>query len=196
MSSGPYFEIGFWNAWLFFLPYLVLTYGLSFLAVDRKAALFMSPDYTETERMSLSTSMILQIVLILYAVFLPLKLGTIWFYVGLAIYLLGLIFVLLAIVGFSRTPTDEPVTSGVYRISRNPIYLSFFLICVGTAMAAASLVVAVMAIMISGLQNYFLIPPEEQMCMEKFGARYADYIAETPRWIGLPGGSGQTKASP
>ena len=50
MSLVPTFPIGLWNAWLFMVPYLLVTYGLSFLIVDRKAALFIFPDYTDTER--------------------------------------------------------------------------------------------------------------------------------------------------
>lgn len=131
-------------------------------------------------------SMLLLLLLIVYSIFLPLKLGTMWFYVGMVIYLLGMLLVLLATFGFANTSTDEPVTKGVFSYSRNPMYLGFFLIYVGTALAAASWLFLVLGLAIAILQNYFMIPPEERMCLEKFGDSYQAYMDKTPKWIGLP----------
>jgi len=186
MSCLPTFQIGFLNAWLFIVPYLSVTYGLTYLVVDRKAALFIWPEYTDTEKRVMPISMSVLLLLIIYSIFLPLKLGTMWFYVGLVIYLLGMLFVLLATFDFSKTSTDKPVTTGVFRYSRNPMYFGFFLIYEGTGIATASWLVMVFALIIAVLQNYFMIPPEERMCLKKFGESYQAYMDETPKWIGVP----------
>lgn len=166
--------------------YLLVTYGLSSLVVDRKAALFIRPEYTDTEQQVLQVLMTVLVILIIYSVFLPLKLGTLWFYGGLAIYLVGLLFVALATFGLGNISSDAPATQGVFRFSRNPMYFGSFLIFVGTGLASASLVVLVFALIIAALQHYFLIPPEERMCRQRFGESYREYLDKTPKWIGIP----------
>jgi protein-S-isoprenylcysteine O-methyltransferase Ste14 len=186
MSYLPTFQIGFLNAWLFIVPYLFVTYGLSLFVVDRKAALFIWPEYTDVEKRVMPISMSVLLLLVIYSIFLPLKFGTMWFYLGLVIYLLGMLILLLATFGFSNTSIDKPVTAGVFRYSRNPMYLSFLLIYVGTGIASASWLVLVFALVIAVLQNYYMIPPEERMCLKKFGDRYQTYMDRTPKWIGIP----------
>jgi len=182
----PTFQLGFLNAWLFIVPYLLVTYGLTFLVVDRKAALFILPEYTDTEKRVMPISMSVLLLLIIYSIFLPLKLGTTWVYAGLVIYLLGMLFLLLATFDFSKTSINKPVTTGVFRYSRNPMYFGFFLIYVGTGIATTSWLVMVFALIIATLQNYFMIPPEEWMCLKKFGENYQAYMDKTSKWIGIP----------
>ena len=50
MSLIPAFEIGVWNAWILIVPCLLVNFGLSFLFVGRKSALWVSPSYTRLER--------------------------------------------------------------------------------------------------------------------------------------------------
>ncbi len=186
MSLVPSFESGLWNAWLPMVLSLLVTYGLSYLVVDRRSALFASPEYTATEKRAIPITMVLLTVLIMYSIFLPLKLGTMWFYVGLAAYALGVLLPVLATFGFANTPPGEPVTRGIFRFSRHPMYLGYLFTFVGIGLAAASWLFGVVALAISILQNYFWIPPEERMCLDKFGESYQAYMDKTPKWIGLP----------
>jgi len=55
MCLIPAFEIGVWNAWILIVPCLLVNFGSSFLFVDRKSALWVSPSYTRLERMCLVT---------------------------------------------------------------------------------------------------------------------------------------------
>ena len=55
---------------------------------------------------------------VIHGVFLPLKLWTAWFY-GFSVYLLGVIFLIMAVLNVATTPVDSPVTKGVYHISRH-----------------------------------------------------------------------------
>ena len=58
---------------------------------------------------------------VIYSVFLPLKLGTIWFYVGLSITLIGLVALGYVLMNWANTPAGKPVTRGLYRYSRHPL---------------------------------------------------------------------------
>ena len=122
---------------------------------------------------------------ILYSFFLPLKLGTSWFYVGLPICLLALVIGFSSVVSFTTTPLDELVTKGTYKISRNPICLAGFLLDFGIGLACASWVFILYAIVDLILMNTML-KAEERFLLDKYGDTYRDYMNRTPRWIGIP----------
>jgi len=74
----------------------------------------------------------------IYSIFLPLQLGKIWFYIGLGVFLSGLIILTVATLNFATAPHNKPITGGLYRYSRHPMYLAMFLIYIGTSLASVS----------------------------------------------------------
>jgi len=186
MSLIPEFELGLWNAWILIVLYLLVNFGLPFLLVKRKSAFWAWPSYTRLERMCLVTAQILMGGLWIYSIFLPLSLDTAWFYAGLSVYLLGLAFVAIAILTFIATPVDEPNTTGIYRISRHPLYLGMFVVYVGIGIASASWVYLLIALALLATYRTAFVIPEERMCCERFGNSYREYMSRTPRWIGIP----------
>jgi protein-S-isoprenylcysteine O-methyltransferase Ste14 len=121
----------------------------------------------------------------IYSVFVPFKLGTIWFYLGLIVYLKGMVLVTLSMINFATTPIDKPVTKGVYRYSRNPMFIGFFLVYFGIAIACISWVYLVITFFYI-LSMYYLSPFEEAITLGHYGKAYKDYMKRTPKWIGLP----------
>ena len=81
-------------------------------------------------------------------------------------------------------PTSRLVTTGVFSVSRNPLYLGGVCILVGIALALnlpwvlALLLPAIVAC------HYVLIAPEERYLTAKFGEKYRVYVATVHRWIG------------
>ena len=185
MSLTPAFEIGVLNAWMFIIPYVYVNYGLPYLTVDRKTTLFVWPSYTKAEKIFLGILFVTFFGPWIYSIFLPVKLDMAWFYVGLPIYLAGIVFVIMATLSFSTTPLDEPVTKGIYRISRHPMDFGCFLILIGIGIASASWVVLLCAIVFIILQGIILEKSEERMCLERFGDAYREYMNKTPRWVGV-----------
>ena len=120
-----------------------------------------------------------------YSIFLPLKLGTTWFAIGLAIFLLGLIMTTMATVNFATTPMNEPVTKGMYRYSRHPLYAALLLTYLSVGIASASWVFLLVTILWAVLIG-FAAADEERYCLQKYGDAYREYMNRTPRWIGLP----------
>jgi hypothetical protein len=94
MSRIPVFEIGVWNAWIFvlliLLPFLLV--ALFHKGAFERTASIHDSILTGTEKKIFIFSKIIMLSVFLYSIFLPLQLGTIWFSIGLPIYLLGLIF--------------------------------------------------------------------------------------------------------
>jgi protein-S-isoprenylcysteine O-methyltransferase Ste14 len=75
------------------------------------------------------------------------------------------------------------VTDGLYRFSRNPMYLGMALILVGVALLLGSLTpFGVVAIFVGWIQFQF-IRREEQMLYTQFGQDWLEYRARVRRWI-------------
>jgi protein-S-isoprenylcysteine O-methyltransferase Ste14 len=185
MSNIPAFEIGLWNAWIFMLPH-VLTFPLFF----RLAKAIDPPNIPEAgmSKPMLSfccLSKMIYFPAVIYSVFLPLKLGTVWFYTGLPLTLIGLAAYAIFLVNWANTPPGKPVTKGLYRYSRNPMYVSSSLLLLGVTIASASWVFLLITIIITVGEVVF-IGLEEQGCLERYGDVYREYMQRTPRWIGTP----------
>ncbi len=189
MSWVPAFKIGLWNAWLLML-YLPL-HPLIMILVDKAVGTgqFMKKmadvPYDKKEKRAFMTAMVLMLLLVLYSIFLPLKLGTVWFYVGLAIYLVGLAMLLTAIVNAATTPLGRPFVAGMYRYSRHPMLLSMFTTWVGVSVASASWLFLLLSVVVIGLEAFQALA-EERGCLELYGDEYRHYLKVTPRWIGMP----------
>ncbi|MBW4459163.1 MAG: isoprenylcysteine carboxylmethyltransferase family protein [Nodosilinea sp. WJT8-NPBG4] len=75
------------------------------------------------------------------------------------------------------------VTTGVYRFTRNPMYVGFVLILAGWAAFLVNLgAVLVWPICVVYLTQ-FQIKPEERTLLEKFGRPFTDYMARVRRWV-------------
>ena len=134
---------------------------------------------------ALATHVLIMPFSILYCIFLPLSFGTVCFYSGLVIFIISLVMSLMTTISFAKTPPDKPVTTGIYRISRHPIYFSGFLFFIGIGLTTASWIIILCAISWFIL-FHIVIPSEEQFLLEQYGDSYRDYLKKTPRWIGFP----------
>ena len=190
MSLVPAFQIGIWNAWIL----SIVLYAAGFVPLsmnNEKVEKRMEGEPTGSEQKKVTrivyviTHIIIMPFTLIYSIFLPLQLSTWWFYFGLLIYLLGLVMVFLSSISFSSAPLGEPISKGVYAISRNPQYLGFFLACVGIGIACASWVFLLCAL-VWIVSWQFGIVEEERILLEKYGDEYRQYMNRTPRWIGFP----------
>lgn len=195
MSLIPAFEIGLWNAWILQVFFILVISApdlfMSKEAKERTKRATQTVPFTKTEkRLALSTHVVIMPVAAIYSIFLPLKIGTVWLYVGLPIFALALVMTVMTSINFATTPLDKPVTKGVYRISRHPIYLSGFLLYVGIGIACASWVLLLLAVAWIVLFQ-IVVPAEERFLLEKYGDAYREYMNRTPRWIGIPKSGGK-----
>lgn len=75
------------------------------------------------------------------------------------------------------------VTNGIFRMSRNPMYLSLLLLLVAYAIRLDSLTIWLGPLIFAAYVTRFQILPEERALAEKFGEAYLDYKHRTRRWI-------------
>jgi protein-S-isoprenylcysteine O-methyltransferase Ste14 len=192
MSLVPAFEIGIWNAWIFMIWLVIQNFGIRLLGKELYQRLGEPPDMKRTyaHRIAGYISMPLWLLTTAYSIFLPLQLDTIWFYIGLAFFLLSLIMNIFATFNFAATPMNKPVTKGIYRYSRHPGYVAMLLTYLSVGIASASWIFLLAVIIWVVLVN-FSATDEEHYCLEKYGEAYRDYMNRTPRWIGLPKSGGK-----
>ncbi|MBA7705729.1 hypothetical protein ES703_114565 [subsurface metagenome] len=185
MSLIPAFEIGLWNAWIFML-YHFLPMPLLMLIHKGATEKGQPVPHSKTEKKLYPVIWIVWLLAFIYSIFLPLQLGTIWFYIGLPISLIGLITFTMVIVTFATTPIDkEPLTKGLYRYSRHPMYVTQLVMFIGVGIASASWVFLLFSIVYT-VFSLVLAIPEERLCLEKYSDSYHEYMNRTPRWIGMP----------
>jgi protein-S-isoprenylcysteine O-methyltransferase Ste14 len=114
-----------------------------------------------------------------------------WNLLGIIPLALGAILNLVADKAFQRAnttvkPFEESsvlITSGVFRISRNPMYLGFVLILIGIAVLGGSLTPYVVVLAFTVLMDKKFVAVEEQMLAEKFGVEWEAYKRNTRRWL-------------
>src|SRR5919108_1045272 len=75
------------------------------------------------------------------------------------------------------------VTQYPYNYSRNPIYLGFLLITVGTAIVLSSLTAFLAPVIFYLVVNTVVIPFEEKRLQEVFGVGYEEYKRAVRRWM-------------
>ena len=140
---------------------------------------------------------ILLVVVVLAAVvadrFVPLPLvqNNLRFLLGAAALAVGLAIGFSAVREFRShrehpspyKPTNAIVDSGIYGVSRNPIYLSFFVIVLAVAFFVNSWWVVIAIVPLFLLLRFGVIAAEERYLSNKFGAPYDDYRRRVRRWI-------------
>lgn len=79
--------------------------------------------------------------------------------------------------------TTELIGDGMYRRSRNPIYLSFVLSGFGLALLVNEWWIAFMMMPLAILLDRFVIAKEERYLSSKFGEAYLAYKRQVRRWL-------------
>ena len=189
MSAIPAFDIGIWNAWIFMVPFLLVNLLFFLLMIKKGTPSGPSrvPCKSKITLLVATSSKIVYLPAIIYSIFLPLKLGTIWFYIGLPITLAGLLGSIVVMMNWAVTKVGEPVTRGFYRYSRHPVYVTGVLVLLGVSSISASWVFFLFTIIFGvGVTRPYFIKIEEAQCLGHYGASYREYMRKTPRWVGLP----------
>lgn len=78
---------------------------------------------------------------------------------------------------------DVLVTDGPFRISRNPMYLGFAAVLLGSALALGTVTPLIACALFLLAADRWYIPFEERACEARFGEAYRSYRARTRRWL-------------
>jgi protein-S-isoprenylcysteine O-methyltransferase Ste14 len=113
------------------------------------------------------------------------------FVIGTLIFLSSLPFIIFALrelykakILFDATRASTTlITTSIYKISRNPVYLSSVLFYIGLSFIVNSIWMLVMVVPAFYFINKFSIEREEKLLEAKYGEEYRIYEAKVPRWL-------------
>ena len=113
-------------------------------------------------------------------------------YLGILLFLIGLFVLLHCIIRFAVVgrgtlspidPTKKLVTSGIYRYSRNPMYLGVLTTLIGEALFFKSYHLGIYLLIMALIFNFFILVVEEPRLQEDFGDEYSHYRNKVRRWL-------------
>jgi protein-S-isoprenylcysteine O-methyltransferase Ste14 len=82
-----------------------------------------------------------------------------------------------------HTPTNALYTGGIYRYSRNPIYLGFLISQVAIGLQWNNGWIVALTPATAAVLHYGIIKPEEKYLARRFGAAYDAYKKKVRRWL-------------
>ena len=113
--------------------------------------------------------------------------------IAVALAVLGVLQAIAGIVAFRRArttvnpmkpeTTTSVVSTGIYRTTRNPMYLGMANVLAGWAVYLSNPVAALLLAGYVLYMNQFQIKPEERMLLAKFGPEFTQYMSRVRRWI-------------
>jgi protein-S-isoprenylcysteine O-methyltransferase Ste14 len=117
-----------------------------------------------------------------------------WRYsISLGLLMIAVVIAVAGIVSFKRANTtvhpvkiekaSQLVTSGMFRFSRNPMYLGMLLISIAFAVRLDNPFALVWALGFQQYMNRYQIGPEERMLTQLFGDAYKQYMTRVRRWL-------------
>lgn len=172
-------------AFLLYVPFLLLRFGLMGLLGGRQALARAQqfPPFEKGERWAYGVYQLANAGVLLYPLFLRVQVTpAARFWIGAAVYLLGLGLLAASVAGFCAPGGSGFSQGGVYRLSRNPMYVAYFLVFLGCALLAGSGVLLGL-VLVFQVAAHWLIRAEERWCLGQFGDAYRRYIGRVRRYF-------------
>ena len=114
-------------------------------------------------------------------------------YLALSFLAIGIVLCIAGVLSFKLAKTtvnpskpeqaSKLITSGIYRLSRNPMYVGLAFILVGWGIWLSSLWALLCVAGFIAYLTFFQIMPEERALTKLFGEEYIAYKAKVRRWL-------------
>ena len=185
MELMPALRIGWLNGWIF--PVLLsLTDTILFRLFPRAvvARLFDRSGWSQKQIVFTVLGKGCASVCLLLIALTPLKIGSPVFVIGTVVGAVGLMGLSRALFDFRNTPAGEPVTRGMYTISRHPQIVMSSLVLLGACIAIGSWAALLMWVAARVMSHYGILA-EEEVCLKQCGDSYRAYMQRVPRYLSL-----------
>jgi len=183
MEFFPDLELGFFNGWLL-AAIFYLVFGILLVLFPKQVVtrLYDRSGQRDTRVARRVLGLLLFLAWLLLSILTPLRQGGVVLIAGLVFYVFGLTGFIVALLNYANTPTDQPVTSGLYRISRHPQQFMLSVSFLGISIATGSWI-ALILIGIGIIGAHFKILAEEEACLQMYGEAYQAYMKRVPRYF-------------
>jgi protein-S-isoprenylcysteine O-methyltransferase Ste14 len=174
-----------WSLWIILV--FIVAYSIAGMAIGdklREEKIEHEEDHANPKTAILSTLPL--VALLALCIFTPIVTGAL-FWVGCLLLLLAGVIYALSIAAFVKSRRGL-TTAGIYRLSRNPMYVSILLILAGFTLMAwsASLLMGILfaaTFLWDAATTHWMVLGEEKFLEGKYGATYLSYKRTTPRYL-------------
>lgn len=109
------------------------------------------------------------------------------FFIIVGIFTIGCCWRVFKFIGKGTPVPLEPpkqlVATGLYKYTRNPIYIAYFLILLGEFFIFGSLLIFLYFLMSLPMIHLYVLQIEEPKLKKRFGEKYNKYLETVPRWF-------------
>ena len=110
-------------------------------------------------------------------------------WIGIALYALGIIIVIFGFIGLGSSvsvglPEEQTKlkTGGIYQLSRNPMYLGGFIVCLGSCFYSIHIINFIL-FAITAIIHHSVVLKEEEFLKIRFGESWIDYRKKVNRYL-------------
>lgn len=104
------------------------------------------------------------------------------FVLGALLYAAGLALLAASVAAYARPSGSGLNQNGVYRLSRNPMYVAYFVLFYGSVLLTQSVLLFAATVAFQ-LSAHSIIRSEERWCLARFGQAYLDYMQKVRRYF-------------
>ena len=157
------------GAFVMAIPIIIIRYAfLNILNKEAfKRAAYFAP-LVGRERIAYWVYQITTLFIMVDLLLLKIKVDSDWFYIGVVTYSFGLVLYAISMLDYARPKTNGININGLYRISRNPMYIAYFICLFGCVLISSSWTLFTLLIIFQ-LSSHLIILSEERWCIKKFG---------------------------
>ncbi len=179
----PKFSFGLLNGWIYFVFYLIIfIIVMSTCSREVKKRLYDRSLWYKKTKIITAIGKLFSFANIIMIFLAAIQFGTIEFIIGSVLYSVGLIGLGIAIINYRNAPLDKPITSGLYKISRNPQMVMIYIMFAGMILVIASWFNLIF-LCISIICAHFSILGEEKALTDQYGESYQEYKKKVPRYF-------------
>lgn len=175
-------RISLFNAWFLSAPMIIIFAYVSVFHTATAKRMGDMTGYTPKEKATAVLASLSPYPFMALTVFTPISSHKAAMVIGTLFYTIGLTGFLFAVISYTKIRQGEPATQGIYKVSRNPMYVSALLIFASIVIVTLNISLTILLIIIIGL-HHGMIRAEENACTRRFGEAYELYKKSTPRYL-------------
>ncbi len=177
-------QINLFNAWFLAVPIFIVGIYIAVRHRDTAKRMADMTGYSRKEKAVTVSASSAPHLFTLLTIFTPLSPSTVAIAMGAPIYAVGLIGFITAVASYIKAPPESLVVHGIYKISRNPMYVAALLAYVGITVLTLNILLAILLIIMIAMHHMMMLS-EERACAKRFGKLYEQYRKDTPRYLFL-----------
>lgn len=104
------------------------------------------------------------------------------FFAGTSLLVIGALLLLASVISFAAPAADGMNKNGLYRRSRNPMYVAYFIYFMGCVFITQSLLLLGF-VLVFQISAHWIILAEERWCVQQFGRDYLAYMERVRRYL-------------